>query len=227
MSYFSPTDDAVKNAVLPLIEQATESIDIAMFFFTNESIADALVTASRRGVRVRLILDAGGASNAYSVHRDLCEAGIDVKVENWGGKSHSKWVVADGYISERAAVVFGSMNFTSAGNMQNDENTLYIKHSEFARTFEVEFERQWISLSQVPNCTLSSAEGADSSVCVPGDRCDLRCTTGSCCDGLDNDYDGRTDFEEEACGCADGVDNDGDGYVDLRDFDCQAIPVDP
>jgi hypothetical protein len=198
-----------------------------MFFFTNTLISDAIVSASRRGVRVRLILDAGGAANVYSKHWNLCNSGIAVKVENWGGKSHSKWAVADSMVANRAAVVFGSMNFTVAGDAQNDENTLVVKHDGFAAEFQNEFERQWESLAQVPVCVNTSAEGADSSNCEPAESCHKKCNSGSCCDGIDNDYDGRTDLSEESCGCADGIDNDGDGYTDRKDFDCQPVVADP
>lgn len=222
-SYFSPTDHAVGNAVLPLIESASQTLDIAMFFLTSQPIADALLQAKQRGVAVRLILDAGGASNSYSKHGQLCSAGVTVKIENWGGKSHSKWVVADAALPLAAAVVFGSMNFTSAGDSQNDENTLYVKNPAFAAAFQSEFNRQWTDLAQVPSCTAVSVEGADSSSCSPSNNCSASCSSGSCCDGLDNDYDGRVDLAEEACGCADGIDNDSDGYIDGADFDCKNL----
>lgn len=223
-SYFSPTDHATQNAVLPVIEDASRSLDIAMFFFTSQPIADALARAKQRGVEVRMILDAGGASNNYSKHGQLCDAGIAVKVENWGGKSHSKWVVADAAKPGSAAVVFGSMNFTASGDEQNDENTLYVKNPTFAAAFQAEFNRQWADLANVPSCTPVSVEGADSSNCSPSNDCGASCSSGSCCDGLDNDYDGKTDLAEEACACGDGVDNDGDGYVDADDYDCKNLP---
>jgi hypothetical protein len=182
-----------------------------------------VVAAKARGVAVRLILDAGGAGNQYSKHGQLCAAGIPVKTENWGGKSHSKWAVADAALPSAAAVVYGSMNWTASGDGQNDENSLYVKHAALAAAFSGEFQRQWNDLAAVPSCTTVSAEGADSSVCTPGNDCHT-CASGSCCDGLDNDYDGRTDLQEEACACADGLDNDGDGYADAADFDCQNLP---
>ncbi|MGC4067652.1 MAG: phospholipase D-like domain-containing protein [Polyangiaceae bacterium] len=226
MSYFSPTDQAVKHAVLPAIEGATQRIDIAMFYLTHPEIADALVAARGRNVQIRLILDASGASSAWSQHERLCAAGVDVKVENWGGKSHSKWLVSDIGVPGAATVVFGSMNFTRAGDEQNDENTLYVRHQGFACAFQAEFERQWSALSYVPLCTRMPVEGAASSNCASGD-CHLGCSSGSCCDGLDNDYDGLVDQAEESCGCADGLDNDGDGYVDDEDFDCGPVVEDP
>jgi len=42
-----------------------------------------------------------------------------------------------------------------------------------------------------------------------------------CFDGIDNDGDGFTDYNDPDCPrCYDGIDNDGDGLVDLADPDC-------
>jgi phosphatidylserine/phosphatidylglycerophosphate/cardiolipin synthase-like enzyme len=222
-SYFSPTDGPVENAVIPFIDAATESLDIAMFFFTSEAIGAAVLAAKTRGVAVRLVIDAGGAANAYSQTPALCSAQIPVKWENWGGKSHSKWAVADAGVPGQAAVLFGSMNWTNAGAANNDENTLVVQNAGFAAEFQAEFERQWADLAAVPACSAVSAEGADSSSCASSGNCSVSCTSGSCCDGSDNDYDGHPDLTDEACGCSDGVDNDGDGFVDGADWECDAV----
>jgi phosphatidylserine/phosphatidylglycerophosphate/cardiolipin synthase-like enzyme len=219
--YFSPSDDALQNAVLPLIAGASETLEISMFYFTDPSIADALVAAAARGVDVRMVLDAGGAENRYSRHKQLCDAGVPVKIENWGGKQHGKWAVADAALPERARVIVGSFNWTAAANQQNDENTLLISSAAVAEQFAAEFERQWSDLPDALVCAKVEAEGASSSDCSPANDCSRECRTGSCCDGLDNDHDGRIDAQEEACGCGDGLDNDGDGYIDGVDFDCQ------
>jgi PLD-like domain len=217
-SHFSPTDNARDNSVIPLIDEATSTLDIAMFFLTSQQIADAIVAAHNRGVDVRVVIDAGGAANASSKTPALCAAGVPVKSENWGGKSHSKWAVAD-----QSAVVFGSMNWTAAGNSNNDENTVYVKNAAFAGEFVTEFERQWADLAGVPACTPVSAEGVDSSICGSSVDCTGSCSSGSCCDGSDNDYDGHSDLADEGCACADGVDNDGDGYTDSNDWECHTI----
>ena len=219
--YFSPSDDTLHNAVLPLIAGASETLDISMFYFTEASIADALVAAAERGVGVRMVLDAGGAENRYSRHTQLCAAGVPVKIENWGGKQHGKWAVADAALSERARVIVGSFNWTAAANAHNDENTLLISSSAVAQQFAAEFERQWSDLPDALTCAKVEAEGASSSDCSPANDCSSECRTGSCCDGLDNDHDGRIDAQEEACACGDGLDNDADGYIDGVDFDCQ------
>jgi phosphatidylserine/phosphatidylglycerophosphate/cardiolipin synthase-like enzyme len=225
-SWFSPSDRPITNGVLPLIHGAQSTLDVAMFFFTSDEIADALISASARGVRVRMILDAEGAASRYSHHPRLCAEGIALKIESFGGKSHAKWAVADAALSDSARVLFGSMNWTKAGDSLNDENTLVVKNPTFAAGFAAEFEREWALLAALPECTRIWAEGADSSDCAPSGDCTLTCTGGACCDGVDNDHDGSLDLEEEACGCADDADNDGDGYVDRDDFDCRP-PRDP
>lgn len=225
-SYFSPTDDAVTHAVIPLIDGASSTLDIAMFYFTSQPIADAVLAARGRGVDVRVVIDAGGAANAYSKTPAFCAANIPVKTENWGGKAHGKWAVADAALPGHAAVVFGSMNFTASGNDDNDENTLYVKNDAFAAAFHDEFEREWADLALVPICHAVSAEGADSSSCGSTIDCSTSCTSGSCCDGADNDYDGHPDLTDEGCACDDGIDNDGDGYIDGDDWECQVV-LDP
>ncbi len=183
-SYFSPSDRATENAVLPLIDGAGRTLDVAMFFFTNELIADAMLAAAARGVRIRMILDAEGAENHYSQHPRLCAEGVALKIENWGGKAHAKWAVADA-ASPRAATVFGSMNWTAAGDARNDENTLYVKNAELAARFAAEFEREWADLDGVPECAPIKPEGGDS--------------RGSCSDGVDNDHDGYVDSDDFDC----------------------------
>jgi hypothetical protein len=53
-----------------------------------------------------------------------------------------------------------------------------------------------------------------------------------CTDGIDNDGDGRTDYDDPSCVlctaelvCDDGADNDGDGLTDLDDPDCLYGPA--
>jgi len=219
-SYFAPTDDAATHAMLALINGAVTNIDVAIFFLTDDAIGDALVAAKGRGVQVRVILDATGAPSVGSEMDKLCSAGIPLKVENWPGKEHSKWGVADG-----KAVVLGSQNWTAAGNSNNDENTLYIKNASLAGAFVTEFARQWAALAGVSTCVLTAAEGSGA--------------PGSCSDGVDNDYDTYVDCNDFGCTddpacrpaentpaqCKDGLDNDDDDLIDCSDSGCAGVGV--
>ena len=199
-SYFSPSDRTIEHAVLPLIDNAQHSLDVAMFYFTEERIFQALKRAHARGVKLRMVLDAGGALNEFSKHRPLCELDVPVKVEHWGGKSHSKWAVADAPEDARAAVLVGSLNWTKAANEQNDENTLVIRHNAgVAAAFASEFERQWADLPDSLICAVVAVEGPESSDCGPDHDCVHHCVRGSCCDGIDNDHDKYIDGDDFGC----------------------------
>ncbi len=172
--YFAPTDNARDNAILKAINLAHSTIDVRIFFFTDSSIADALISAKERGVKVRVILDASGAESEYSQHRRLRENGIEVKVENWGGKEHFKAMCVDKKIT-----VLGSQNWTGSGNYSNDENTLYIKNTYLARLFERDFDKAWDS---IPDRYLSEDPAPESAESI-----------GSLSDFIDNDHDGLVD----------------------------------
>lgn len=197
-SYFSPTDTAKAKAVFDLVDNSVKTLDIQMFFFTDQEVADKIIAAHNRGVAVRMIIDAGGGSNAYSKTGLLCNAGIPVKTENWGSKQHNKWGVADSNVPGKGTVVVGSMNWTLAGDEKNDENTIYVRNDSFAGEFQADFDAKWASLSTVAPCTWIAAEGNSSSVCT-NDNCETQCVSGSCCDSSDNDYDGQADSLDNGC----------------------------
>ncbi len=177
---FSPQDDAVDNAVLPLLKSANQSIDIAMFFLTHKTLTKELVNAHKRGVKVRIILDATGAANGYSKHQYLREHGIAIKIENWGGKMHMKSALID-----NRHLIIGSMNWTSAGASKNDENTIVINNFSQAKKFRNFFEKLWLSIDNKWLNGLPQAESLES--------------FGSCSDGIDNDFDHQVDSKDKGC----------------------------
>jgi phosphatidylserine/phosphatidylglycerophosphate/cardiolipin synthase-like enzyme len=178
---FSPVDDPIKRAVRPALQAAKERIDIAVFFLTHKHIARDLIEAHRRGVEIRVIIDATAAKNGYTKHEVLRAAGIPVKVEAWGGKMHAKSAVIDG-----ETIITGSMNWTSAGSAGNDENTLIIHSVDHARTYQRWFDKMWKS---VPDRWLEGRPDPES-----------RDSGTACFDGVDNDFDHLADEEEPGCG---------------------------
>lgn len=178
---FSPQHDALVGSVEPLIRQAQRSIDVAVFYLTHKGIAQDLVDARRRGVSVRVILDATGAANEYTKHEVLRLAGIPVKIEDFGGKMHAKSAVIDGEI-----LIGGSMNWTNAGTDENDENTLLVRSKRHAAQYTAWFEQVW---SEIPERWTRERPDAESRDSDP-----------SCSDGVDNDFDERVDADDPGCG---------------------------
>jgi phosphatidylserine/phosphatidylglycerophosphate/cardiolipin synthase-like enzyme len=177
--YFSPQDNALEAAILPFIASAETSLYIAMFYLTDVRVANALKNAVSRGVRVKLIYDALAAAHSSSQHEFLRDSGVEVKIENWGGKMHMKSAIADG-----KHVLTGSMNWSDSGSNGNDENTIIIKDNPtLAGQMTDYFNRLWRTLS-----TNSSAP-----------RSEGRYSINSCFDGLDNDHDGDIDAADTGC----------------------------
>ena len=181
--FFSPQGYAMYEGVIPLINQAKESIDLSIFFLTHNNASKALVRAKERGVKVRVIVDATGATNGYSKHKYLRENNIEVKVETWGGKMHMKSALID-----KKHIIVGSMNWTSAGESKNDENTLIILNDVInGKKISKFFEELWGSIPEKFLYKDPAPESLDSG--------------SSCYDGIDNDFDSKID-KKDVVGCA-------------------------
>ncbi|MBE0515129.1 phospholipase D-like domain-containing protein [Sulfurimonas sp.] len=136
--YFSPKSNTYEEGIKELIQNANEYIFIPIFYLTHKELSHELIRAKKRGVDVKVILDASAAGNKYSMHKKLREEGVEVKVENFGGKMHCKSMIVDD-----SFIVSGSMNFTKAGNSTNDENTLIIQNSALAIKYKNYFLELW------------------------------------------------------------------------------------
>lgn len=177
---FSPQSDTVEKLIRPLIKNANNYIDLPIFFLTHKKIAGDLIAAHQRGVKVRVILDATAATNGYSKHEILRASGIPVKVENWGGKMHMKVAVIDG-----KHLVAGSMNWTSAGERSNDENTVIIHDVVYANKMHTFFNTLWNSIPDKWLHSQPNPEGLTS--------------YDACFDGVDNNFNHIVDADEKSC----------------------------
>lgn len=106
--------------IIALIDSAKSHIYFAIYTFTLPSIADALVSAKKRGIDVRGIIDSGQSSNSYGapITEKLLSAGISVVTEKHAtgnGIMHIKAIVTD------SAYAIGSYNWTNSATTINDE----------------------------------------------------------------------------------------------------------
>lgn len=178
--YFSPQNKTIQTTIIPLIRNAKTYIYIPTFIISHGQMVEELILAKQRGVDVKIIADALNASSKYSKIPQIRNAGIPVKIENYAGKMHSKTMIIDDKY-----LILGSMNFSKSGELKNDENTILIKNTEAAKFYKDFFMYFW---NKIPNKWLKfypHAEGIDS--------------IGSCTDGIDNDYDGLIDENDDNC----------------------------
>lgn len=178
--YFSPCDSGITNAVIPIINRSNKYIYIPIFVLTEKRVCEALINAQKRGVDVKIIVDALNASVKHSKHNLLRQNGIPVKTENYAGKMHSKSLIADDKYT-----IIGSMNFSYSGEKKNDENFVVIENEEIAKAYKKFFLYQW---NKIDNKWLKYNAGAESVDSI-----------GSCSDGIDNDYDGLIDMKDTGC----------------------------
>ncbi|MBE3593541.1 MAG: DUF1669 domain-containing protein [Candidatus Carbobacillus altaicus] len=138
--YFTRNGEKPDEAVLALINQAKESIHLAIYALTEPRIVDALIRAHARGVTVQIITDfkqtQGDAQN--KAVRMLIDKGIPVRVNSHHGLMHLKLLIVD---EHNAAV--GSFNYSKAASTINDEVVVLLSDPEALQHFERTFSSMW------------------------------------------------------------------------------------
>jgi phosphatidylserine/phosphatidylglycerophosphate/cardiolipin synthase-like enzyme len=137
---FSPTD-GVEQRIVNAVASANTTVQVAMYTFTNQAIAQALIAARTRGVQVEVLLDGTADGSAFSQRDPLCAAGVSLRVETWPGLLHDKYAVVDAGTSSDPLIVTGSTNWTGNAVEANDENLLIVHDTTLASAFAADFAR--------------------------------------------------------------------------------------
>lgn len=138
--YFSPSKDC-ENKIINLINGSQESIEIAIYSFTNQGIADALMKANSRKIKIKVITDKLQASQKGSQIQTLIDHGIEVKINNKVKLEHDKFAIYDG-----ETISTGSYNWTKAASDSNAENCLFEEDQKLAKKYSDHFKEMWTSL---------------------------------------------------------------------------------
>lgn len=122
--------------ILNDIQQAQQSIELVTFEYTLQPVAEALVAAHRRGVRVRLALDRESLEDPVDAKfaSIISEAGIPISWEETSAFLHSKFIIIDERI-----VWTGSWNVTINDTYRNNNNLLRITVPALVSNYQVEF----------------------------------------------------------------------------------------
>lgn len=135
---FSPSHTALA-VVLDEINHAQHSLDVEAYSFTSKEIAEALVSAQKRGVKVRVMADEKANSGKYSAVTFLANQHVPVRLNGNYAIMHNKVTIVDGITVET-----GSFNYTSSADKRNAENALVIRNQpQLAAVYQQEFERLW------------------------------------------------------------------------------------
>ncbi len=123
-----------ENKVLNAINNAKVSILVAMAWFTNEKIKEALQQKRMEGLRIEIVIFKDGVNGTHGV--DLSEFDCVEIRGTRGGIMHNKFCVID-----NQRVLTGSYNWTTNAESRNDENVLLTSDNDMATKYSIEFRR--------------------------------------------------------------------------------------
>ena len=126
----------IKATLLRELNTARNSIEIAMAWFTDTALAEALAKAVQRKVKVSVLLHNDATNRSSRIDWDaLNTAGVSL---HWHtpekGTMHNKFCVID-----KQKVLFGTYNWTFSAENFNKESLIFIEEEATANDFRSEF----------------------------------------------------------------------------------------
>jgi len=156
-AYFSP-DGGIQKRIIDRIDKAKSSIDIAIYSFTSNKVAKALIKAKKRGVAIRVIMDREQFDDEHSQKNYLEKNEVTIKclrgkkipnkaeddegTETKFGSMHHKFIIFDGGGDDRLLMT-GSYNITESAEKYNYENIIFITDKPIIQTYQKIFETLW------------------------------------------------------------------------------------
>ena len=155
------TERQIKEALLNHIETAAadDQIKIAQFYLADRDIIDALVSAARKGVKIRIILDPNkdafgyeknGIPNRQAGHELVGRSHQNIALrwyDTHGEQFHSKLFILES--DESTTVMLGSANLTRRNldnfNLELDIELIVAPRSATAHAFRNYFDRIWFN----------------------------------------------------------------------------------
>ena len=142
--YFFP-NPSNEQAVVNMFRTCKKTLDVAIFTFTRDSIAQAILEAHQRGLKIRCIGDDGNSKVKGSDVRLLASVGIPCKTDNnLRFHMHNKMAILD-----NSVVITGSFNWTNQAINKNQENILFLEDKNIANQYTEYFEQLWNSFDTV------------------------------------------------------------------------------
>lgn len=151
----TPLGQTTNGIIASTLSNASQSVDLALFVFTDQTIANTL--GANPHLQLRTLIDRSFIYRYHSEALDMLGIALpshrcSYEKENrpWhssiktvgyptladGDKLHHKFALLDNH-----TVIIGSHNWSNAANHKNDENLLIIKNVTVAQHFKQEFER--------------------------------------------------------------------------------------
>lgn len=138
--WFLPDNKDGVGRIKSIIQSAQKTIRVAMFTWTRQDLAQAIIRATKRGVRTEVVLDHLSAKGASAkIAKLLKENGVKISVNRGEELLHHKFLYVDGTI-----LVHGSANWTKAAFTQNDD--CFIIMHDLTKTQSDRMDSLWGSI---------------------------------------------------------------------------------
>ncbi|MQY59727.1 MAG: DUF1669 domain-containing protein [Clostridia bacterium] len=126
-----------EEAIVQSLEKARESIYFALFTFTSQEIAQAIIHKFAENIEIKGILEKN-QDGPFSRYDSLKRLRVPVRWDRNFYFMHHKFFIIDQKI-----VITGSFNPTWHANYSNRENLIIIYSPSLASQYEEEFNRLW------------------------------------------------------------------------------------
>ncbi|TYZ64521.1 hypothetical protein PybrP1_006037 [[Pythium] brassicae (nom. inval.)] len=123
---------------LEYLNNTKHTMDICVFTITCDEIADAVLAAHARGVKVRVITDDDQANGRGSDIQKFIDAGIPVRDDNARTYMHNKFCILDDKF-----LLNGSFNWSRQAVLGNAENLVINRGGRILKRFREQFEKLW------------------------------------------------------------------------------------
>lgn len=146
-NHYSPAEN-LEQIDIDRLSQAHKTIDIAMYAFTDKYLAQSLVDAARRGVRIRIYRDQQQFQdeqrhgiehgNDSTTAMLSSQPNVSIRVKSKRELMHMKAYVIDG-----ALLRDGSANWSPSGLKRQDNNAHFTTNRDEVEAFQQAFDAMW------------------------------------------------------------------------------------
>ena len=137
-AFFFPNMANIKK-VQKYIQMAKKTLDLAIFSFTNDDLANEIKAAHERGVKVRIITDDEAMKGNGADAQRMSDAGIPVRTDSEVQyHMHNKFMIVDS-----TYILTGSFNWTFQAGKSNQENVVVVDGDYFIKKYNEEFSKLW------------------------------------------------------------------------------------
>lgn len=137
-AFFFPNMANIKK-MQKYISMAKKSIDLCIFSFTNDDLANEIIAAHKRGVTVRIITDDEAMKGKGADTQRCSDEGIPCRTDSHEQyHMHNKFMLVD-----RLYLVTGSFNWTFQAGKSNQENVVVLDGKYYIDKYHEEFNKLW------------------------------------------------------------------------------------